>query len=156
MLKFFKVYSFGPLWQPCDNEVTHWSLISFTVPLAMCQVTLDCRKDVLTWSQGHFARKAQFAEFHKTVRYACSHCEKTVHVRDNSFSGSSNESIANILVKKMSSLRLLVLKIEFCPNKGKGVAVFAIFANIFEFVTSLLWYLKFCSRIFTNSKHAKF
>ena len=43
--------------------------------------------------------------------------------------------------KKMSSLRLLVLKIEFCPNMGKGVAVFAMFANIFEFVTSLLWYL---------------
>ena len=28
-------------------------------------------------------------------------------------------------------LRLLVLKIEFCPNMGKGVAVFAMFANIF-------------------------
>ena len=27
------------------------------------------------------------------------------------------------------------------PKYGKGVAVFAMFANIFEFVTSLLWYL---------------
>ena len=25
------------------------------------------------------------------------------------------------------------------PKYGKGVAVFAMFANIFEFVTSLLW-----------------
>ena len=47
-----------------------------------------------------------------------------MHVRNNSFTGLSTESIANILV-----LRPSVLEIEFCPNMGMGVAVLVFFAN---------------------------
>ena len=59
VLTFFKVYSFGPLWQPCDNEMTHWSWISFTVPLAICQATLDCLKRCFDMVSGSFCTESR-------------------------------------------------------------------------------------------------
>ena len=48
-------------------------------------------------------KKHNLPNFAKTAdTFAHIYCEKTVHVRDNSFAGSSNESIANILVKKLA------------------------------------------------------
>ena len=64
------------------------------------------------------------------------YCEKTIHVRNNSFLGSSNESIANILVK-MSSLSPSVLEMEFCPTMDMGVAIFVFFAIAGNYVAGL-------------------
>ena len=49
-----------------------------------------------------FSKKSHFAiaKISKNGRYGFSNCVATVHVRNNSFSGLSNESIANILVEE--------------------------------------------------------
>ena len=84
-----------------------------------------------------FSKKSHFAKISKNARYVCSNCVKTVNVRNNFFTGLSNESIANILVKKMSSLSPSVLEMKFCPNMGMGVAIFGFLANILKFVITL-------------------
>ena len=47
-----------------------------------------------------FSKKSHFAKMGRYGRYSFSNCVTTVHVRNNSSSGLSNESIANILVEE--------------------------------------------------------
>ena len=45
-----------------------------------------------------FSRRSHFGEMFKNSRYIFLNCVKTVHVRNNSFTGLSTKSIATILV----------------------------------------------------------
>ena len=45
--------------------------------------------------------------------------------------GPESLTLGLVYLENQSFLRPSVLEMEFCPNNEKGVAVFAMFANIF-------------------------
>ena len=83
-------------------------------------------KMILHGPRAIFSKKSHFAEIFKNARYVCSNCVKTVHVRNNSFRGLSNESIANILVNN-ELFKSFCSRDRILPKYGHGRGHFRIF-----------------------------
>ena len=85
--------------------------------LSLCQ---SCTRRVI------FPKKSHFAKIFKNARYVFSNCVKTVHIKKNSFTGLSSDSLANIWYQN-ELLKSFGSRDRILPIYGHGRGRFGIF-----------------------------